>query len=292
MACLGERRTLCSRFQLIRHLRSSLATSGSLVVLILTGCSAGVARDPRMAGAGCEADDFATGNVIFFGLADDLGPGTILKPQAGNRAAPEYLLDAVVPGGAPAVVHTGVNWTCALGDSVSRAFNANRGIGILPVDDHTNEALARASRLTVTVDAVRWDDLLMDPFRTAIDQLRDPKLKADLLGGRYLVVSRAFVVQGIKLTAVFDSATGAVSKAALGEGRRRLTQGKVSALVNVVWENNTKLVITAPSDIYIAGQLRRLEPGGPPPPPSSIGGGGTPEGGDSSGRTLVRIGGL
>jgi hypothetical protein len=236
--------------------------------------------------SGCDADDFATGKVVFFGLTNNLGPGTIMKRYAGNGIGPEVPIDSLVADqtSASAVIHRGVNWTCALGDSLARAFNANGALGILPVDAAMSAKLARAFRIDVTVDSVRWDDLLAGPYRAVVDHLSDASLKADLLGGRTLMVSRAFAAKGIKVTALFDGSTGAGAKAALGEGPRIFTEGKVTAAVNLAWEGTTKLVMTTPAEVYIAGQFRRFGAG------TSPAGDGTVEATDPSRQTLVRTG--
>ena len=231
-----------------------------IFVLALAGCSGGLSNVSRTNAAigDCAADDLATGQVVFFGLSDNLGPGTVMKRYSGKAVGPEYFVGGIVDGPSSAVVHRGVDWACALGDSVVRAFTANSAVGILPVDAALNAKLARASHLEVTVASVRWDDLLAAPYRTAVDQLSDPSLKADLLGGGYLVESRALVAKGIRITAHFERSLGSIVKLSLGEGRKTLQQGKVTAVVDLTWEDTTALTITAPSDVYIAGRLMNL----------------------------------
>jgi hypothetical protein len=121
-----------------------------------------------------------------------------------------------------------------------------------------NAKLAQASHLAVTVDSVRWDDLLAAPYRAAIDQFGDPSLKRALLRGSHLIESRALVAKGIKVTALFEESIGASVKAALGEGRKTLKQGKVTAVVDLTWDGTTELTITSPSEVYIAGRLMSL----------------------------------
>jgi hypothetical protein len=231
-----------------------------VAALALAGCAGGLSNASKTnADLGdCAADDLATGQVVFFGLSDNLGPGTIMKRYPGKGVGPEYFVGNVIDDPTSAVVHHGVDWACALGDSVARAFNANSAVGILPVDAALNAKLARASHLEVTVDSVRWDDLLAAPYRAAIDQLSDPRLKADLLQGGYLVESRALVAKGIRIVATFEKSIGGEVKATLGEGRKILQQGKVTASVELTWDGTTALTITAPSDVYIAGRLMNL----------------------------------
>ena len=228
--------------------------------LVLAGCSGGLSNASKTTAAisDCAADDFATGQVVFFGLSDNLGPGTIMKRYTGKGVGPEYFIGSIVDDPTSAVVHHGVDWACALGDSVARAFKANGAVGILPVDTTSNANLARASHIEVTVDSLRWDDLLAAPYRAAIDQLSDPSLKAELLGGGYLVESRALVAKGLTVTALFERSIGASVKAALGEGRKTLQQGKVTAVVDLTWGGTTALTITAPSEVYIAGRFMNL----------------------------------
>jgi hypothetical protein len=232
----------------------------SVAAVILGGCSVGVSNASKTIAAlnDCAADDFARGQVIFFGLADNLEPGTIMKRYTGTGIGPEYLVGSVLAAPTSTVVHHGVDWACALGDSVARAFNANSAVGILPVDTALNAKLARASSIEVTVDALRWDDLLAAPYRAAVDQLSDPSLKAELFRGDYLVESRALVAKGLRVTASFDKSLGASIKAALGEGRKTLRQGKITAVVDLTWEGTTALTITAASEVYIAGRLMSL----------------------------------
>jgi hypothetical protein len=263
------------------------AVVAGVFAVMLAGCSAGMPSGAsRTAGdtSGCDADDFARGRVVFFGITNNLGPGTIMKEYAGNGVGPEVLLGNLVGAETDSLVHHGVDWTCALGDSVARAFNANSAVGILPASASDNAELARASDIVVTVDSIRWDDLLAGPYRSVVDHLSDASLRANLLGGRYLVVSRALAAKGIKITAQFDRSIGAGARVALGDGPRTLRQGKVTAIVNLAWEGTTKLVITAPSDVYIAGQFRKFGSG------SSPSGDGTVEATDPARQTLVRGG--
>jgi hypothetical protein len=259
----------------------------SVAAVILGGCSVGVSNASKTIAAlnDCAADDFARGQVIFFGLADNLEPGTIMKRYTGTGIGPEYLVGSVLAAPTSTVVHHGVDWACALGDSVARAFNANRAVGILPVDAASNAKLARAFDIEVTVDSVRWDDLLAGPYRAAVDQLSDPRLKADLLQGGYLVESRALVAKGLKVTALFERSIGAGVKAALGEGLKTLQQGKVTAVVTLTWEGTTKLTITAPAEVYIAGRLTSFGSG------SAQSADEAPDVTDPLGQILVRIGG-
>jgi hypothetical protein len=252
----------------MRSLVASVLAGGlALSALALGGCSGQLSTAPGTTSeiGDCAADDFATGQVVFFGLSNNLGPGTIMKRRLGKGVEPEYLVGDIVEDPAAAVVHHGVDWACALGDSVARAFKANSAVGILPVDAALNAKLARASHLEVTVDSLRWDDLLAAPYRADIDQLSAPNLKADLLGGAYLVESRALVAKGLTVTVRFERSIGASIKAALGEGRKTLVQGKVSAVVDLSWDGTTALTITAPSEVYIAGRLMNLAPDAPDP---------------------------
>lgn len=259
---------------------------GVVIAMALAGCSAGMANQSKTSSElhECEADDFATGHAVFFGLSN-LGPGTVMRRQAGKGVGPEYLIESITSQQRSTVVHLGVDWNCALGDSLARTFNANSAVGMLPVDPRLNAQLARASRIGVTADSVRWDDLLAAPYQSAVDRLNDGVLKADLLGGRYWVVSRALAATGIKITVGFDKSIGAGVKAALGDGPKDLQEGKVAARVNLAWKGTTELVITALSEVYIAGQFRRF--GGDS---SSSTGGGVPAV-DSSWQTLLRTGG-
>ena len=240
------------------------SVTASVLALAVGGCSAGLSTAKTTADIGdCAADDFATGQVVFFGLSDNLGPGTIMKRYAGTGIGPEYLIDSVIDAPPSTVVHHGVDWACALGDSVTRTFKDNSAAGILPIDTTLNALLARASHLAVTVDSVRWDDLLAAPYRSALDQLSDRTLRTNLLRGSYLVESRALVAKGIKVTALFERSLGTSIKAALGEGRKTLKQGKVTAVVDLAWEDlvwngTTSLTITTPSEVYIAGRLINL----------------------------------
>jgi hypothetical protein len=264
--------------------------TGVVFAVALAGCSAGMVSASKNSGEihECEADDFARGHAVFFGLSN-LGPGTVMKRHAGQGVGPEVLVDSITSEQRSTVIHFGVDWKCALGDSLARAFQANRAIGMLPVDPSLNAQLARASRVGVTADSVRWDDLLAAPYQSAVDRLSDGVLKADLLGGRYWVVSRALAATGIKIIVGFDKSIGAGVKAVLGDGPQDLRQGKVAARVNLTWKGTTELEITALSEVYIAGQFRRFGAG------SSVSTGETAPAIDAaidtSWQTLLRTGG-
>jgi hypothetical protein len=255
-----------------------LARLGVALAAALAGCSTSMVTAATTSREihDCEADDFATGHAVFFGLSN-LGPGTVMRRYAGKGVGPEVLVDSITSGQSSTVVHLGVDWNCARGDALARAFNANSAVGMLPVDPSLNAQLARASRLEVTADSVRWDDLLAAPYQSAIDRLDDGALKADLLAGRYWVVSRALAATGLKITVGFEKSIGAGVKAALGDGPRNLQEGKVAARVNLAWKGTTELVITALSEVYVAGQFRRFGAG------SSASTGGTTPAGDRAG---------
>jgi hypothetical protein len=134
----------------------------------------------------------------------------------------------------------------------------------------------------VTVDSLRWDDLLAAPYRRAVDQLSEVPLGADLRRGGYLVESRALVAKGIKVTALFEKRIGASVRMELGAGRKRLEQGMVTAVVDLTWDDTTALTITAPSEVYIGGRMINLASG-----PSAAG---SPEATDPLPQILVRHG--
>lgn len=252
----------------------------------MAGCSAGMTTGSKTAAEihECEADDFATGHAVFFGLSN-LGPGTVMKRHAGQGVGPEYLFDSITSEPRSTVVHLGVDWNCALGDSLTRAFNTKSAVGMLPVDPNLNAQLARASQLAVRAASVRWDDLLAAPYQSAVDRLNDGDLKADLLAGRYLVVSRALAAQGVEITVRFERSIGAGVKAALGDGPKDLHEGKVAARVNLAWKGTTELVITALTEVYLAGQFRKFGAG------SSTAAGEPAATTDPSWQTLLRSGG-
>jgi hypothetical protein len=235
---------------------------GVVFAVALAGCFSGMPTGPHTAGEihECAADDFATGHVVFFGLSN-LGPGTVMRQEAGQVVVPAYLFDSISSQPRSTVIHLGVDWNCALGDSLTRVFGAKSAVGMLPVDPSLNAQLARASQVVVSANSVRWDDLLAAPYQSAVARLNDGDLKADLLVGRYLVVSRALAANGVAITVRFDRSIGADVRAALGDGPKDLRQGKVSARVNLAWEGTTALVITALSEVYIAGQFRPLGSG-------------------------------
>ena len=264
-------------------MRSAIACA---IGLALGGCSASLSTAPKTTAdiGDCAADDFATGQVVFLGLSDNLGPGTIMKRYPGNGIGPQYLVDSIISDPMSTVVHHGVDWACTLGDSVARAFSANSAVGILPVGTALNAKLARASSIEVTVDSLRWDDLLAAPYRQAVDQLSEVPLGADLRRGGYLVESRALVAKGIKVTALFEKRAGASVKMELGEGRKTLKQGMVIAVVDLAWDDTTALTITAPSEVYIGGRMSNLASG----PSSSMAG--PPEATDPLRQILVRHG--
>src|ERR1700690_1383287 len=111
------------------------AVVAGVFAVMLAGCSAGMTSGAsRTAGdtSGCDADDFARGRVVFFGITNNLGPGTIMKEYAGNGVGPEVLLDNLVGAKTDSLGHPGVAWPWALGDSVARGFSANSAVESFP----------------------------------------------------------------------------------------------------------------------------------------------------------------
>lgn len=240
-----------------------VALYGALVVaLLVPGCNG--SDDARAmwrdAVKKCAKNDLIGPNVLFFGPSNALGPGTVFQIFSDGGVQATKLLEQYLPS-------TSGLFAPERPFDCGASFSATTNLGVsvsleqaLSVSATVSSELKKARKITVTAKAFHWDTLLGDVYRDRIAVLPvTDSTKADLLARKRVVLARALRVKDFVAELEFDTAVGGSVNAKVPDGIIPLAgAGNAKASLDAHWQGNTKLVLTAPAEFYIAGELRYL----------------------------------
>lgn len=221
----------------------------------------------------CSNNDLLGPNVLYFGPSNNQGPGTVFVNFVSGGTQVSHLVSEYVKN-PDSVIIAGNTFKCGVNSTskmnMSAVASASLG-SILPVSGELGFDLKKAKTLTIGTDSVQWDQLIVGPYISLIRDLPDDNsVKRDLLTDHQPVLARALKVKGLTATLDFSSNVGPTVKAKFPFPHVPSSQGGVNITGN--WESDTKLTLTATSDFYIAGELRKYSPElGLSGPPTEIG---------------------
>jgi len=214
----------------------------------------------------CAVSDLNGKKILFFGPSNVLGPGSIWRqPSAENGGGyrVRYKSDAIPNQSSWS--SSGGDFACQGNRTTTLTGGATAGFAsdLAPLSAETKADFERAKTAEIKVQKMRWDMLLEGPFENAILALpADNSVRQDLTKpGRYILY-RALKVQGFEAKLSFDTKTGAELQSKYTGGALKSVNGEFGAGLSFKWLNESELVISAPNDFYIAGELVRFESGG------------------------------
>jgi len=226
-----------------------------LCLVALTACVPSDARAVWKEGIKrCAQNDLLGPNVFYFGPSNSLGPGTVFQPFASGGTQESFLLESYIKPPDRVISPNPAVFTC----SAQRAVKSNIGAELpldaaLPVGASVGAHLKRARTVKVWADELQWVSLLTGEYRQAVIGLPDSNaVKQAISKEGHLVLARALRVKGMKAELEFATDVGADVKAKVPD-----ISGDKEVKLNGSWDGNTKLTLTATSDFFIAGELRR-----------------------------------
>jgi hypothetical protein len=220
----------------------------------------------------CAVNDQIGPNVVYFGPSNALGPGTIFQKFSDGGIQVSHLADSY---GAQKLLAPAKPFDCASNYSTSFKLGGSATLpSTIPVSGSLSANLSSARTVDVTATNLIWDQLIVGDYRSLVNALLETNdVKKDLLENHELVLSRALRVSGMKATLQFTNDAGAAAKLQIPNGSVISKSKDTSAPVelNVSWQGNTQLTLTAQSDFYIAGELRNYTATGLAGPAQEIG---------------------
>lgn len=236
-------------------MRRLLLHAASIVCLALLIACARDARSIWKEGIKkCANNDLLGPNVLYFGPSNSLGPGTVFQAFASGGTQESHLLDSYVKPIGPVISPNPQVFTCSAQSAKKSSIGADLPLdAALPVGATVGAHLKRASSVKVWADELQWVGLIVGPYRSAVLSLPDSnQVKQDITRNGHLILARALRVKGMKAELEFSTDVGADVKAKVPD-----VSGDKEIKLNGSWEGTTKLSVTAASDFYIAGELRR-----------------------------------
>lgn len=207
----------------------------------------------------CAKNDLLGSNVLFFGPSNALGPGTIFQNFTTGGTQVSFLIENYQPSPAPSMAPA-QSFGCSVDSAVTFKMSPNVSMDLLlGASGSVGVDLKRATNVKVQAQSLQWDQLVTGPYRQQILSLpAGHPIRDALLSGGHLVLARALRVKGMQAELEFSESTGVDVKAKIPNGAIGLPAGSTGVGLSAQWTGNTKLTLTAPSDFYIAGELRRF----------------------------------
>jgi hypothetical protein len=233
------------------------------VTLLLLGSAmllAGCKDNPwHLLAKDCAVNDLNGDKVLYFGPSNVLGPGSVWR-EASADAGGGYRVrwdSTAIP--TPATwAKTGAEFTCqgSKTSKISGGATAKFTSQLAPLNGQVAADLSRATSVEVKASKMKWDLLLEGPYEQAVRQLAaNSAIRQDLEKPGRLVMYRALKVQGFEARMSFDRSAAAELQAKYSGGALQKLNGELGAGLNVKWTSETEMVITAPGDFYVAGEL-------------------------------------
>jgi hypothetical protein len=207
----------------------------------------------------CGVSDLHKSKPLYFGAANGNGVGSIwsFDGATGDYFPASQLSDITSRAD---IVFQNVELACS-GDARSGIeFQVGAGAKpvVYPLSADVQGAFSKASSAKVSVSGIVQEDAYWDRFNQEFKNLpADSKIKEGVALNNRFVVGRAWKIKGFKATLNYqgDSAIGA--KAALDA---KVASGNLTVSVKLV--DSSTLELSSTQDLYVAGVLRKLSPGG------------------------------
>lgn len=207
----------------------------------------------------CRVSDLQKSKPLYFGAANGNGVGSIwsLDGVTGDYFPASQLAD-VTPR--KDIVFTNVELACA--GEVKSGVDFEVGVSakpvVYPVSGEIQSTFSNAVSAKVSVSSILQEDAYWDRFNQEFKKLPPNGAIMDGVGlNNRFVVGRAWKIKGFKAVLNYQGNNATSAKAALDA---KVASGSLGVSVKLT-DNNT-LEISSIQDLYVAGVLRKLSPGG------------------------------
>ncbi|MGX1089176.1 hypothetical protein [Pseudomonas sp. AP3_22 TE3818] len=239
-----------------------------LVTLVMPLCLMGASCHKQVPEGGktweyvlksCGASDLQNSKPLYFGAANGNGVGTIWSYDLDTKDYyPTSQLSDITTR--KDIVFSNVEIACS--GSVQSGLAFDVGVTakpvVYPVSGEIQGAFKNAESAKVSVQSIVQEDAYWDRFNSEFKKLpEDGSIMSGVEKNNRFIVGRAWKVKGLKAVLSYQGENAIAAKAAIDAKAATGTLG-VSAKLT---DNNT-LEISSSQDLYIAGVLRKLSPGG------------------------------
>lgn len=232
-------------------MRSKLPFYLILVLLSVSvnSCSPSVRKAYKKIIKPCTKNDLL-GKMLFFGPANNLGPGDVLIKQSGGGFGLSFRLTTLI---AEEAARAEIISASNPGKCEGTAKLSKKLSGKVSAKDYVNEAdaevtLSTAEKITTEISEFSWVTLEQATFERKINSLEDDNgLLTSILKKDTYVITRALKVQGLHVTYSFAQAVDASAKAKLSELGTSLSGN---------WKDDRTFKLEVKDEFYIAGELR------------------------------------
>ncbi|MNK78114.1 hypothetical protein D3C87_977330 [compost metagenome] len=207
----------------------------------------------------CGVSDLQKSKPLYFGAANGNGVGSIwaLDGETGDYFPASQLTDVT---SRKDIVFMNAELACA--GEVKSGVDFQVGVSakpvVYPVSGEMQSTFNNAVSAKVSVSSIVQEDAYWDRFNQEFKKLPANGVIMDgvALNNRF-VVGRAWKIKGFKAVLGYQGDNAASAKAALDA---KVASGSLGISVKLT-DNNT-LEISSTQDLYVAGVLRKLSPGG------------------------------
>lgn len=207
----------------------------------------------------CGVSDLTKSKPLYFGASNGNGVGSIwsLDSTTGDYFPASQLSDVTVRKD---IVFTNAEMACA--GEVKSGFDFRVGVSakpiVYPVSGEVQNTINNAVSAKVSVNSIVQEDAYWDRFNEEFKRLpREGAIREGVeLNNRY-VVGRAWKIKGFKAVLSYQGNNAVSAKAALDA---KVATGSLN--VSIKLSDNNTLEISSIQDLYVAGVLRKLSPGG------------------------------
>jgi len=198
----------------------------------------------------CSVSDLQ-GTLSYFGPANNLGPGTVLRIQEKGYGL-SFRLQRLITDQTvrDEMINISNRGKCEGSVSLKKKIAGKLGGESLGIEANLGFELKKAEKMSAEISSFRWVDLEQSAFENAVDETdSNSSYKRELATGTRYVVTRALLVKGLIVSYEFSIAAAADVKA-------KYPDLNIDTALDAFWKNDTTLKIRVTDEFYIAGEIR------------------------------------
>jgi len=210
----------------------------------------------------CANNDLLGPDVVYLGPSTQ-GPGTVFIQYRSGGIGYSHLASEYMSANNNAIIQD-AEISCGADSATSNKVSASLDLSkVLSVPVNLSAKLSSAKTISFKTDSMKWVSLVDGPYKAIVNGLpENSQVKADLIGGKRLVLSRALLIKGMTAKLEFSKEAALDVRASLPTGATTSTNANTDASFSADWAGDTTLVLTSKEDFYIGGELRHYDIGG------------------------------
>ncbi len=240
-----------------------------VMILIVAGVSVWWYRSPQTSRQAwtavlknCTDSDLLGKDVIYFGMSNQIGPGSIWRRDSDGSIRLRYELSDIEPDPAKQAALIRPNNQVSCKGNSSSEWQIRFGLpfesGLTPVSAEIGSDLRRADKVTVKVDGWAVDDLKEAAYETLI---RNSAMKGELSTPDRLFVENAYRITGFSATFRF---TKSIADQLRGRYKGSTVATADGADLQTRWSDDTTLTVDAPGTFYLLAAFGNFSSQGGP----------------------------